>query len=1153
MSINTKEQLRTHIHKIHNLIRNSGAGYGLDALKIFNFFYGLKVLEPFWDEYELESARFSKLVEMAKKANTPEKELRIHDELFGNNLSEKNEKYKQGILYELNDNNELRKIIVSKINDALKTNFYKQIILEINKIPTVNNKQKTDVIGDKFDVDIKGKTYEYFIGRDKQAISDLGAYFSDRHFTNFAINIVKPESVDGKVPLYIDPFGGSGGFTISFVNYLKTKYPKLNWDKHDNIESINHYDMSEVVVKSCALEIFALTGQIPDMKENFQIGNSFKADFGGLKYKYIFSNPPFGGSVSIDTSSETHKLMGELKNRFYGKVEGDNGKEVYRWTEDWAESQYKELKDIHDYEISEIKEQQVNWDTCGRRIREYCVEYDEAINKKCRKENLKDCKELIKTFQIRDKCNDKESCSLVMFMELLDKDGTASIIIKEGVLFDSKYSSIRKCLIDNFNVSHIISIPQDAFENTTTKTSIIIFKNNGRTEKIRFSELVVEKEVNDVYEVITNGEGETRLELTAHRDQIKKVSDEVKAWATYVEISKSILKSTGKSQKVAWNYSLNYKDYLKDETFCPEGYKLVKLANIGEINRGKRIDTMLKITNEKTEENIYPVFGAGSIQGYTNTYNRDEDKCILCRVGSIKSKNCCKLINSKFYISDAAFTFDVKNEFEKYKTYIHTYMYENYDKIFTTKSSGSVQMTISSEVLKNILIPIPNDISKLKPQLTKLAKTHSKISDLTEQIPQKEKAICDLIKDLIDNGEEGKDWDEYKLGDICELKDGYNFYRNEMDERKKFVKGENLPLIKNNGGVITDFARINKKYDKYIATKGDLLIGTAGTCGRLIELSFDIGYHVHNMPRFMNIKINKKYLYYYLQNILNKQFIDDNSAGSVLGTLKMETIINIKIKVLKDKVLTKYKLQDKFDEVDKMKEELETIKKTYQEEIDKLMEPFKNNNEEEIDNLLNKSDNSSSKSVKSDKSVKSTKSIKTTEKKVLKTRKQVETNSDSDTNSDSETNNEDTQLEKLGISKLDLVQFKTLTKDECTHWFHNSTNKIFTNDKKGNWTKGKKQLYDVYKDEIEEIKKIWGTNVKKSSKSSKSKKNKEKKNKSTKSTKSNVVIVNSDSEVEKVVAKGQNISKYKSKAKTNSKYISESDTDEDKDELEVKK
>ena len=54
MSINTKEQLKSHIHKIHNLIRNSGAGYGLDALKIFNF--PIQINMFLWDKYNCSLA-----------------------------------------------------------------------------------------------------------------------------------------------------------------------------------------------------------------------------------------------------------------------------------------------------------------------------------------------------------------------------------------------------------------------------------------------------------------------------------------------------------------------------------------------------------------------------------------------------------------------------------------------------------------------------------------------------------------------------------------------------------------------------------------------------------------------------------------------------------------------------------------------------------------------------------------------------------------------------------------------------------------------------------------------------------------------------------------------------------------------------------------
>ena len=42
---NSAEQIKSYVHSIHNFIRNSGAGYGMSALKLFNVFYSLKILD----------------------------------------------------------------------------------------------------------------------------------------------------------------------------------------------------------------------------------------------------------------------------------------------------------------------------------------------------------------------------------------------------------------------------------------------------------------------------------------------------------------------------------------------------------------------------------------------------------------------------------------------------------------------------------------------------------------------------------------------------------------------------------------------------------------------------------------------------------------------------------------------------------------------------------------------------------------------------------------------------------------------------------------------------------------------------------------------------------------------------------------------------
>ena len=107
----------------------------------------------------------------------------------------------------------------------------------------------------KLNVQLSGKIYEYFIGRDESAISELGAYFTDRHITRYIYNnLLKPE-LDENDDVYsmIDMFGGSGGFTVGYIDYIMNKLKlKVNWK--DNINKVYHFDMNEDVIKSAGLE-----------------------------------------------------------------------------------------------------------------------------------------------------------------------------------------------------------------------------------------------------------------------------------------------------------------------------------------------------------------------------------------------------------------------------------------------------------------------------------------------------------------------------------------------------------------------------------------------------------------------------------------------------------------------------------------------------------------------------------------------------------------------------------------------------------------------------------------------------------------------------------------------------------------------------------
>jgi len=906
----TRDDLRDYIHGIHNFIRNNGAGYGQTGVKIFSVFYGLKLIQPYLEKFgftkdQQNKLDFNVLVKMAIKAK---KEFDTTNGMTG---------YIDNVVLEelwtlrcnRNDpNHNLGHFIFHQIPKDLKDTVWTELILKINKIPVGYKKERK--------VNLSGKVWEYFVGRDSTAISELGAYFSDRHITEFTFNKIKPKLIDGNVPLMIDPFAGSGGFTLGYANYMREHYTDIEWST--NVDNIYHFDMEESVVNMSGLEMFAITGYFPkrSLGCNFTRVNTFTSEFACRgnkpnKFYYIFANPPYGGD-KVNKNAEQikrDKLIDYIKN-------------INDRTEELNEQLKDLVKTSNDYKKDQ-ESHQVKLNTCSRRIRDFAKKY-----------NI-------------DTANDKEACSLILLMDMLEVGGTCCAILKEGVFFDGKYSKLRKVLVDNFNITDIISVPQNAFENTSTKTSIIIFHNNGQTKTINFSELNVLVEENDVFDIV-NG----RVVMIKIKDEINKVVENQLCVATYNQIAIQ--------NKTKFDYSLNYKNYKEYHVVCPEGYELKRLSDICEINPNKN--------NKKEKENTIFKYieisdiDSNQIINSTELKFKDMPKgtkhypiindILICSV----RPNINKIVfleSTKYYdnmlLSSAIYNLRFNNNYMAVYTY--NYIISILDSYLKEIGNGSTYPRISPKQLEDIQIPIPKDINKLKEPLESLQKLHEQITHDTELIPIKEKTICNLIKELTNGNSDN--YDSHKIGDISKLIDGYDFYKSDMDSDKILKPNINLPIIKNNGGVMCDYVKINNKFNKYIAIKNDILISTAGTCGRVIKLQFEKGYHAHHMPRFVDIKINKEYLYYYILLSFDDNFIKNNTSGSVLGHLKMKTILESTINVLKPSIMEQYKLLEMFDEVNQLKETLENNKLEYKKQIDTLFEEFKNNNEESINEAIN--------------------------------------------------------------------------------------------------------------------------------------------------------------------------------------------------------
>ena len=425
MEITNNDDLRDKIHEIHNYMRNNGIGYGLSSLKVFNFLYGLMKVEG----YGLtDKIKFSELLELANVGS--------------NKISETLDKYLTIICED--ENPQIKELLFYEIPNDIRDEVYNNLIIEIHNIKNVE-KSSQELLS--------GKIYEYFVGRDQTAISELGAYFTNRRIVNFILEKVAPKiKDDGNIPKMIDMFGGSGGFTTGYMNYLN-KYNKIDWKSQ--LDRIYHYDINADVLKSAALELLCLSdGVIPKIGTNKNIRkiNSFKHNFEcENKFDLILTNPPYGGDKKSTSGKKDKrdKIKNYIKDELL-KLDKDNDKD----------------KEIINYRKEQLK----------------TIEAEEKMEKKLSDSqtvNLTSCSQRISKFAYKNKLigNDKEACSLILMMELLEADGVAVGVLKEGLFFDGKYKDLRKYLIEKYNIREIISVPQNQFENTSTKTSIIIFEN----------------------------------------------------------------------------------------------------------------------------------------------------------------------------------------------------------------------------------------------------------------------------------------------------------------------------------------------------------------------------------------------------------------------------------------------------------------------------------------------------------------------------------------------------------------------------------------------------------------------------------------------------------------------------------------------------
>jgi restriction endonuclease S subunit len=503
--------------------------------------------------------------------------------------------------------------------------------------------------------------------------------------------------------------------------------------------------------------------------------------------------------------------------------------------------------------------------------------------------SLPSCSGRIQKFAYDNKLKgtDKEACSLMLIMDMLAPGGTAIGVLKEGVFFNRTYKDMRRCLVEKYRVREVISVPQDQFENTSTKTSIIIFDNAAdgeTTREVVFRDLTVER-----YDADKFAEVMGEIVIVENRGDIKGISDVVISTATRDELLASSI------------CSLNGKDYSKKEMTAGTDYEMVKLGDICEfMPKSKRNASFGKL--------------GGAFNFYTSSdkvqkcsvadYN---EECLIIGSGgtaNIKMDNC---------FSCSADNFIIKSP--KYLQYLY-YLFKGNMDLLKDGFSGSVLKHISKDYLTNLKIPIPKSAEKLDEWTIKLEHAHKEKCKCVDNIDLATSSVNKYVENLII----GEPFEEVELGTLIDTKSGGYITKSNMESGIYPVYG---------GGNISNYINIYNRENELIINKD----GVSIDCVKYVRDKFFLNHHGWTLT----------YKTTFYKNYINRWLINHQielfnlATGSAQKGINKDNFLKMKIQL----PINMYKLKgldDMCTELDKYYDALKLSNNTYNGFINELMQ-----------------------------------------------------------------------------------------------------------------------------------------------------------------------------------------------------------------------
>jgi type I restriction-modification system DNA methylase subunit/restriction endonuclease S subunit len=774
-----------------NILRDNEGLTGEKALRTLSYLLILKLLEPHFggeiniDDYEydfshiedemiekhknklLEIVRFSNLSN-EKEDNIPVNMKYLWDDILSNHPTTKNI------------------FLKGKGFDIQHKSTYKKLIDKLNSLDLSQT-----------EYDVLGNAYEEVI-QDIMTGKVLGQFFTQPLVKKMMVKLINPQIYpDGKIDTCGDPTMGTGGFLITYLQYIlqqaTSKNIKPDWD-FIKTEGLYGKELEPDTYQLAVSNMLISSGH---MFEKLDRGDSIRVPI-TRKFDNILANPPFG-------------------------IKG--------------------------------------------------LKYD-------------DFQSPLKSEYVPIKTDNAVSLFIQAIIYMLKINGKCAVVLPDGQDLFSKTNTtlvaIREYLMKTCDLKEIIYLPSGIFTYTSIKTCVFYFvKKRGGTDvletKIKVSK--TQKETGRDYKF-----------SKTHQTTKVKFYD----YNPYEDV-KNLLVEVPIEKIVSNSYSLNYAEYMKDETEEEQYEEGVVVKTLGEVcnfknGKGIKKDTLI--------EGEYPVIGGGQKpMGFHNEYNADENT-ILCSSSGAYAGFISKY-DKKVWASDCFSIIPKNNSINN--TYLYYLLKTIQGKIYKLQT-GTAQPHIYSKDLQNIKIPIPS-LDKQQEIVKYLDFIYEKANKTSNE---KIAELKQLNEFCLNNQKIFGENVVKKLGEITTYKSGKRLPQGHILQNNKTP----YPYIR-----ITDIDKNsisldNIKYisqetkdiiNKYIITTNDIYITIAGTTGLvgIIPNELDGANLTENAVRINIVNKNEilqKYLVYDI-HYNQQEELKTKTIGAAIPKLSIERLMTLQIPI----------------------------------------------------------------------------------------------------------------------------------------------------------------------------------------------------------------------------------------------------------------